>query len=356
RTGQQGGVRFSVDEHAHVHELIRKEHVVVVWELSAQLDGSGRRVDLIVGSQKLAGRELHLLRPIPRLDGQSRAGFHPREHLWQVVLRDREQHRDRLHLRDDNEPVGIGGMDHVARIDLSQTHNARDRRRDAGVGQVQLRAVDLPLIGRDRPFVLAYQRFLRIDLLLRNRILREQSPVSFQVELRVLEERLVLGELPLRLRQLHLKGSRIDLGQELASLHELTLLERHAHQLTVDARAYRDHIAGGHRPERIEINVDAALRHRGRYYRQGFGVGIKAAFSAPSRLVGGLAQAPPQPGNRQEKDHRGAQPRSAARQPNAYLPILRRSKLYGWLRCSHDLSGYLVFFCPDSEGSVRPRL
>src|SRR5215469_12146297 len=247
-------------------------------------------------------------------------------------------------------------MDHVARIDLAQTRNARDRRCDAGIGQVQLRAVDLPLIGRYRPFVLAYQRFLRIDLLLGNRILREQRPISFQVELRILEKSLVLGELPLCLRQLHLERSRIDLGEEFASFYKLTLLESHAHQLTVDARADRDHVARGHSPERTEINVDAALRHWRRYYRQRFGVGIKAAFSAPSRFVGGLTQAPPQPPNRHEKDHRGDEPSPAARIPSACLPVLRRFKVYGWLRCSHDLSGYLVFFCPDSKGSVRPGL
>ena len=98
---------------------------------------------------------------------------------------------------------------------------AADRRCHAAVGELQLGAVDLALVGLDRALVLANQRFLRIDLLLRNRILREQRTVALEVELRVLEQRLILGHLALRLRQLDLERAGIDLGKELARLDDL---------------------------------------------------------------------------------------------------------------------------------------
>ena len=82
--------------------------------------------------------------------------------------------------------------------------------------ELQLRVVDRALVGLHRALVLAHQRLLRVDLLLRDRILREQRAIALEVDLRVVEQRLVLGELAAGLRELHLERTRIDLGEEIA--------------------------------------------------------------------------------------------------------------------------------------------
>ena len=80
-----------------------------------------------------------------------------------------------------------------------------------------------------------HQRFLRVDLLLRDGILREQRAVALEVDLRVLEQRLILGHLAARLRQLDLEGTRVDLGEQVAGLDELAFAKGDAHELAVDA-------------------------------------------------------------------------------------------------------------------------
>ena len=102
---------------------------------------------------------------------------------------------------------------------------AADRRGDARIGELQLRAVDRALVRLHRALVLAHQRLLRVDLLLRDRVLREQRPVALEVDLRVLEQRLVLGHLADGLRQLHLERPRIDLGEQVAGLDDLPFAE-----------------------------------------------------------------------------------------------------------------------------------
>ena len=74
----------------------------------------------------------------------------------------------------------------VAGIDLAQADAPADRRGDARVGELQPGVVDRRLVGLHRALVLPHQRFLRVDLLLRDRVLREQRPVALEVELRVL--------------------------------------------------------------------------------------------------------------------------------------------------------------------------
>ena len=59
------------DAQADVHELIRKQLLVLVGKLCAQLDRAGRGVDLVVDRPQLAFRELTRLRAIPRLDAQA---------------------------------------------------------------------------------------------------------------------------------------------------------------------------------------------------------------------------------------------------------------------------------------------
>src|SRR5581483_7830738 len=125
-------------------------------------------------------------------------------------LRHGIEDRDRLELRDDDDAVGIAGLDDVAWVDLSQAKATADRSGDAGVGELQPRVIDLARVYTHRAFVLAYERGLGVDLLLGDRVLLEERVVPLEIELCILEQRSVARELSLRLLQLHLEGARID--------------------------------------------------------------------------------------------------------------------------------------------------
>ena len=90
-----------------------------------------------------------------------------------------------------------------------------------GVGDVEALLVDQRLVGGDRALVLLDQRPLRVDVLLRDRILLGEALEAGEVELRVLQQRLVAGELALVLGEQRLVGPGVDLGEEVARLDGL---------------------------------------------------------------------------------------------------------------------------------------
>ena len=151
--------------------------------------------------------------------------MHALHHRRQQVLRHGEDDCDGLKLRDDHEAIGVARAHDVARINQTQPEAAADRRADARIGELQPRVFHLARVHAERAFVLAYQRGLRVDLLLGDRILLEKRLIALEVEARVFEERSVARELSFRLLQLDLEGPRIDLGQELALSYDLAFLE-----------------------------------------------------------------------------------------------------------------------------------
>src|SRR4029450_3431395 len=123
---------------------------------------------------------------------------------------------------------------------------------------------DLTLVGLDRALILAHERLLRVDLLLRDRILRQQRTIALEIDLGIREKRLVLGHLPLCVRQLYLERPRIDLGQQIALLHGVALAESQANKLTIDTASHDDHVARRDGTEAVEVDIDAAFfRRRG---------------------------------------------------------------------------------------------
>ena len=68
----------------------------------------------------------------------------------------------------------------------------------------------MALVGFDCALKLPNQRFLGVELLFGNGIFLEKSAVSFQIDLRIGQQRLIAHELSFGLRELHLKRSRID--------------------------------------------------------------------------------------------------------------------------------------------------
>ena len=164
---------------------------------------------------------------------------------------------------DHDDAVGIAGLNIIAGIDLAQPDAAGDRRDDAAIGQVELLGVDLRLIGFDRRLVLRDQRNLRVTGLLGDRVLRDQGVVALQIHLRVLQQRLIFGQLGLGLFERHLVGARVDLGEKIALVDHLAFLEGDLHQITADLRFYRDHRERGDGAELAQRHRHVALLHRG---------------------------------------------------------------------------------------------
>ena len=100
-------------------------------------------------------------------------------------------------MRNDDDAGGVGGLQIIAGVDQPQADPSGDRRDDVGIGDIELGRLDLRLVGDDRRLVLGDQRLLVVDLLLGDRILLVELFVAGEVALRLAEQRLVLGQLPL---------------------------------------------------------------------------------------------------------------------------------------------------------------
>ena len=115
-----------------------------------------------------------------------------------------------------------------------------------------LRVVDLAFVDLDHPLVLPHQGPLGIDLLARDRILLEQGFVAPEVDARVLQLGAIARQLALGLGQLHLQLARVDLGQQLAFLDEVALLEVHPLQQPRNPGLDRRRLRRHHRAQGID--------------------------------------------------------------------------------------------------------
>src|SRR5579862_437672 len=140
-------------------------------------------------------------------------------------------------------------MNNVARIDLSQSDSPVEWSCDVAVNDLQLRVVDLCLIGAHGALKLVRQRLLGVDLLLRDAPRRNQSCISVQVQLRVTQLGLVTKELGLHLLELHLVWTRVNLDQQFARSDILSLADIYLHDLPVDAALDVGGVERGHRSQ-----------------------------------------------------------------------------------------------------------
>ena len=122
-------------------------------------------------------------------------------------------------------PLASPGGDVVALVDLAQADAAGDRRDDVGVAEIELAVLTWRLVGDHRAFVLPHERPLGVELLLGDRVLRQNLLVALQVEPGIRQQRLVALQIALGLLERGLVGTRVDLGQEIARLHQLAFLE-----------------------------------------------------------------------------------------------------------------------------------
>src|SRR5581483_10530618 len=181
-----------------------------------------------------------------------------------------------------------------------------DRGRNLGVLDLELRLVDRGLVALDRPARLVDRGAHRVDLLLRDRELARLLVLrlleALQVELGVLELRLVARELALRLLELDLEGPRVDLEEDLILLDELPLLEADLLELAVHPRADRDGVECRHRPRGREVDLEVALLRRRHDDRR----------RAPRLRGGGLFTVGPGAAARAERDGEDADLRGGA--------------------------------------------
>ena len=197
-------------------------------------------------------------------DLQRRAGVDLRQDLRQVVLRDRKDHRDRLHLGDDGEPGGVAGLHVIARIDQAQADPAGDRRDDVAIDDVELLLIDLRLIELHRALVLLHDVDLILVLLPGDRILLGQFLIAREVDLRLRQHALVARQLALVLGLQKLVGPRVDLRQEVALLDRLSFGEGDFRELTVDLGLHGDRRDRRDGAERVDDDADIAGADRGR--------------------------------------------------------------------------------------------
>src|SRR6476660_6216486 len=107
-------------------------------------------------------------------------------------------------------------MHDVAGIHETKADAPADRRGDMRVSELEFGVVDLRLIRRNRTIELADQRGLRVQLLLGDHPFLEEQFESFEIYFGIPALGLILGKLPQGLFQLDLKGTRVNLRENLS--------------------------------------------------------------------------------------------------------------------------------------------
>ena len=154
-----------VDQQPDVDEAARPELQFAVGKFGLELDRAGGLIDLIVDDLELAACRPRSCCRRPNASTGSAPLANARVDLAELLLRQGEQHRDRLDLGDDDDAARVGRVHDVALVDLADAGAAGDRRDDAGVVEDRLGVVDLRLIELHLRFLLRHQRFLGVELL-----------------------------------------------------------------------------------------------------------------------------------------------------------------------------------------------
>ena len=134
----------------------------------------------------------------------------------------------------------------VADIEQTNSGDAVEWSHQFRIAQLGLGIFDRRLIGFDRRLFLSDHRLLGGDLLLRRKSLFLQWNIAAEIDLSIFEMGLVAGEIGLGLVELRLIGARIELGQELALLDKLAVLEVDADDRSCDHAADRRRIERRH--------------------------------------------------------------------------------------------------------------
>jgi hypothetical protein len=112
----QHRVVLRFDQQLRVDELVGKQRVVLVGKLRLQLHRAGALIDFIVEGQQRAGAELVLEAAVVHIDRKVGVRLDRGRHARQVVFRDTEDHGDRLQLRDHHQSLRVRGVNDVAGV------------------------------------------------------------------------------------------------------------------------------------------------------------------------------------------------------------------------------------------------
>ena len=185
-----------------------------------------------------------------------------------------------------HQAIGIAGANDIARIHLSQSQSSADWRGNAGVAQLQSGIIDLCLIHFYRAFKLFNQRILCIELLLGDRILREQGPVALKIDSGIGKLRLIARELTLDLRQCDPQWLRINFGKHLARFDYRAFLKIDALQQAIDTCLNGGDFERGNRAKAGLNNIDGAQFGGHRSHRlHAVGIIAKPPATRPARTT-----------------------------------------------------------------------
>ena len=125
RIGRERRAGHGVDQKADIDELVREQDAIGIVERRPHLDGAGGDVDLAVKGGQRSGRERMDIVAVEHRDRKLDAGIEPRRDARQIALGRREHDADRIDLRDDDDAVGVGGLQIVPGIDEPQARPVR---------------------------------------------------------------------------------------------------------------------------------------------------------------------------------------------------------------------------------------
>ena len=280
----QTKIALGVYQEMSVHKLVGKETAVFIVEDGFQFVRSGGDINLVVDGKKFARRNFRRVVSIKGFDSELRGAFVKLvKNLRELILRKREDDRYGLQLRNDQEPVGVCGVNDVPGIDKTETNASGDGRCDARICQLKLGVVDLSLIGLDSAIELANGSGLRIELLLRNNAFLEEQLKALEVCFGVLALREVLGKLAFGLFQLNLERPGIDLREKIADFNVLALFKSDIDKLAIHATANGDRAQRSNGTEAVEINGKVAFGCRGYHNRN---TEVCAPWAATRALTG----------------------------------------------------------------------
>ena len=226
------------------------------------------------------------------LHRQGPAG-HLRGDAPELVLRQREHHRDGVDLAHQHDAVDVARAHHVADVHLPQPGDAVDGRGDAREVEVEPRRRHLGLVGAQRGLRLLEGAERGVDLRLGADLLREQGAGPVERAAAAGDERPVARGDGLGLAYGDGEGPRVDLREHVAAAHRLALGEAHGVEAALHPGAHGDGVVRGDGAEALEVERHVALLDRDHEHRHravARGGGVPGARRPPLLGAGAVAQ------------------------------------------------------------------
>ncbi len=253
--GDDEAVGAGGEEEADVDELAGPEVLFFVGEGGFEFDGGGGGVYLVVNDGKLAFAQGGFVVAVDGQDFDFALG-HFGEDFGGLLFGQGEDDGDGAELGDDDEAVGIAGVNDVALVHEADAGASVNRCGDGGVVQLHLGAVHGGLVGFDGGGELVHEGFLGVVGLGGNDFFGDKLGVAFEVGLGVGQLGVVLGFFSFGLRHGGLERGGIYLGEEIAGVNFLAFGEGDFLQLAIHADSHGDAVVGLDGAEAVEVDGD----------------------------------------------------------------------------------------------------